>query len=367
MTRPRVAFLVNGGPGSAMALRAEALANRLAAFDCGILYRTADKLTAVVRMSRGLTAARPDICYVLDCGACGVAAAGLHQLRAGTPFVLDTGDAVVDLGRAMGRSRAGIAATRALESIAFRSAAAIVVRGSFHKDLLATGGVRATFIPDGVAVDRFAPNRKVSRTQRPLTIGLVGSSVWAPAHQTCYGWELVELVKLLRDQFAIRGVLIGDGSGIEILRRRCLEYGIADIVEFAGRLPFTELPTRLREFDICLSTQTDDVIGNVRTTGKLPLYLAAGRFVLASCVGEAARVLPPDMLVQYHGSHDPGYPARLATRINALLAAKTDFTHRPECVAIAREHFEYNRLAPRVESIIDGILTRSSRRALHHV
>jgi glycosyltransferase involved in cell wall biosynthesis len=367
MKRPRVAFVVNGGPGSAVALRAEAFANRLAGFDCGIVYRIGGKLTAVERMSRGLAAARPDICYVLDCGASGVAAAGLHRLRAGTPFVLDTGDAVVELGRALGRSRAGIAATRALERFALRSAAAIVVRGSFHQDLLAAGGVRATFIPDGVAVDQFAPNGRVNRTQRPLTIGLVGSSVWAPANQTCYGWELVELVRLLRDQFAIRGVIIGDGSGIEVLRRRCLEYGIADVVEFAGRLPFTELPSRLREFDICLSTQTDDLIGNVRTTGKLPLYLAAGRFVLASSVGEAARVLPPDMLVKFHGSHDPGYPARLATRIEVLIAAKTDFSHRPECVALAREHFEYNRLAPRVESVLDGVLTRSGRRAPHHV
>jgi hypothetical protein len=49
--------------------------------------------------------------------------------------------------------------------------------------------------------------------------------------------------------------------------------------------------------DICLSTQTNDVVGWVRTTGKLPLYLAAGRYVLASRVGEAARVLPEEMLV----------------------------------------------------------------------
>ena len=31
----------------------------------------------------------------------------------------------------------------------------------------------------------------------------------------------------------------------------------------------------------------------------MPLYLAAGRFVLASRVGEAARVLPPEMLVEF--------------------------------------------------------------------
>ena len=74
---------------------------------------------------------------------------------------------------------------------------------------------------------------------------------------------------------------------------------------FAGRRPLTELPALLAACDICLSTQTNDVPGNVRTTGKLPLYLACGRYILASNVGEAARVLPPEMLVPYDEQTPP--------------------------------------------------------------
>jgi glycosyltransferase involved in cell wall biosynthesis len=81
------------------------------------------------------------------------------------------------------------------------------------------------------------------------------------------------------------------------LKARCQELGIEGLVEFAGRVPYAELPGWLHRMDICLSMQTNDVVGWVRTTGKLPLYLAAGRFVLASRVGEAARVLPEEMLV----------------------------------------------------------------------
>src|SRR5262249_43404695 len=156
----------------------------------------------------------------------------------------------------------------------------------------------------GVVVDQFAVTPR-GETSSPagsladtLVIGLVGSSVWVPARQTCYGWELVELVRLLRGKLSrpVRGVLIGDGSGVDVVRRRCKQYGLEDVIEFAGRVPYAELPARLQAFDICLSTQTNDVIGHVRTTGKLPLYLAAGRFVLASRVGEAARILPEEML-----------------------------------------------------------------------
>ena len=156
----------------------------------------------------------------------------------------------------------------------------------------------------------------------------------------------------------VRGIIIGDGSGIEVLRGRCEEYGIAADIEFAGRVPYHVLPERLRQFDICLSTQTNDVIGNVRTTGKLPLYLAAGRFVLASRVGEAARVLPSEMLVEFRGNADPDYPARLADRLIRLIEAETDFSHRPECVALARTHFDYDLLTLRVAAVIREALAR---------
>ena len=123
-------------------------------------------------------------------------------------------------------------------------------------------------------------------------------------------------------------------------------------------MPYADLPGRLAGFDLCLSTQTNDVVGSVRTTGKLPLYLAAGRFVLATRVGEAARVLPPAMLVEYTGASDPDYPAKLAARVEALVAAGTDFGYRPECVALAREHFAYDRLAARVGRVLNRVLTR---------
>jgi glycosyltransferase involved in cell wall biosynthesis len=354
----RVAFVVNGGPGSAMAERAAAFADRLgAAFDCRLIFRVGSKIGAVGRILHALVETRPAKCYVFDLAASGVAAAGLYRHMTGTPFVVDTGDAVVELGRALGRGPAGLAATRAMEAYALRAASAIVVRGSYHQDLLARRGIRADFIPDGVAVDQFAPRRTPIRDpRRPLVLGLVGACVWAPARQTCYGAELVELVRLLRLRgVAARGVMIGDGNGIEVLRRRSRDAGIEEALEFAGRVPYADLPRRLCDFDICLSTQTNDIVGKVRTTGKLPLYLAAGRFVLASQVGEAARILPPEMLVPFAGGSDPDYPAKLAGRVGELIARRTDFAHRPECVSLARAHFDYDRLAPRVAAVLDTV------------
>jgi glycosyltransferase involved in cell wall biosynthesis len=367
--RPVVVFVVLGGPGAAMAERAGAFAARLAGdFDARLVCACGGggRAAAAGQVLRELFRTRPDVCYVLDITAAGVAAAGAYGAATGTPLVIDTGDAVVELGRVLGRGPLGMLATRGIEAYALRSAARVVVRGSHHRQLLAGRGVDAEFIPDGVALDQFAPALPATGDGptppgRPFTIGMVGTSVWSPVRRNCYGWELVELIRLLKDRLpgrAVRGVMVGDGSGIEVLRQRCRDSGVADRVEFAGRVPYGELPPWLRRFDIALSTQTDDVIGHVRTTGKLPLYLAAGRFVLASRVGEAARVLPPEMLVEYHGGVDLDYPARLAERVIALVSAGTDFGHRPECAALARAHFDYDQLAPRVAAVIRAALAR---------
>ena len=88
---------------------------------------------------------------------------------------------------------------------------------------------------------------------------------------------------------------------------------------FTGRVNYDELPRYLNLMDVCISTQSNDPVGQVRTSGKLPLYLACGRFVLATDVGEAARVLPREMLVTYNGANDPDYPARLVERLRELL------------------------------------------------
>src|SRR5262249_17970549 len=97
-----------------------------------------------------------------------------------------------------------------------------------------------------------------------------------------------------------------------------------------------------------------DVVGQVRTTGKLPLYLATGRYVLASRVGEAALVLPASMLVDYKNVKDPEYPHRLARKIrercsNISLRRASDRNRN-----LAIEHFDYAVLGSRLSVVLSG-------------
>jgi glycosyltransferase involved in cell wall biosynthesis len=151
--------------------------------------------------------------------------------------------------------------------------------------------------------------------------------------------------------------MIGDGSGIPRLKARCREDGIEGKMLFLGHVPHDRLPLYLNLIDVCLSTQTNDLVGQVRTTGKLPLYLATGRYILASKVGEAALVLDDEMLVEYDGVKDLRYPRKLAERITALLDKPETLGHSSKGVAVAKDRFDYSILARRVANLIRATLT----------
>lgn len=342
-----------------MADRARAFASRIAQhWHVDTAYRTGGRFGSVTDFSQWLSRTSPDIVYVFDMSLAGVLAASWYRWRTYTPLIIDTGDAITALARSI-RGPAGVAATALLERLALASANHLVVRGTFHKELLARDGVTVTLIPDGVDLGLFTPrDGRAARAQLgisdELTVAVLGSCVWSPTLQMAYGWDLVELLGLLKGE-RIRGILIGDGSGVSHLQQRARELGVEHQMVFAGRRALHELPELLAACDVCLSTQTNDVPGNVRTTGKLPLYLACGRYMLASQVGEARYVLPAEMLVPYDGTVDRAYPSRLAERVRALLHDRSRLQLGAQGTIVAREHFDYNLLAQRVSDVLTAV------------
>lgn len=360
-----VAFVVNGDYESAMGHRAREMASRMGDFDIHIAYRSQNKIISILKILGFLARIRPGLSYVFDLSYSGVVAAGLYRFFARNRLIIETGDAITELARSTGsRGRIGLWLTNLLEQTSYRIADRVVVRGSFHKELLAQQGIDADVIQDGVDTNNFGPEdvgelRKQYGLEGVLTVGLVGSSVWSEKLKMCYGWELVETLSLLKGK-PVKGVMIGSGSGISHLKARGREYEIENKIVFLGHIPSAELPRYLNLIDICLSTQTNDIVGQVRTTGKLPLYLAAGRYILASDVGEAARVLPGEMLVCYEGTKDTTYPERLRLRIQAILDHPEMLERSADGVELAVQYFDYAKLADRVKRVIEGAIAPSN-------
>ena len=108
-----------------------------------------------------------------------------------------------------------------------------------------------------------------------MTFGVVGSLRWNEHTQTCYGMEVINALVYLKSS-PIAAVIVGDGDGLPRLRRLVEEHELDDQVTFTGRQKDNDLYQWLSAIDVCISTQTNDLVGQVRTTGKLPLYTRSG-------------------------------------------------------------------------------------------
>lgn len=356
---PRVAFLVHGGPASIEAVRARGLANGYPGDRVRFLWREGSRSQTAVRWQASIRADRPDLLYVLNTAIPGAPLACGWRSLGGLPFVLDTGDAVYEMAR-----RSGIGAgwrlplLRVVETSAQRLAAVVVVRGTRHREFLRSQGLqRVELIRDGHSPQQHVEPAQVEalRRQRGLegrfVVGVMGSLVLSPRLGICYGWDLLEALVSLRD-LPVTGLVVGDGPGLDWLKGRAAALGVADRVVFTGRIPYDQVPAMLRLMDVALSTQTNNLPGQVRTTGKLPEYMAAGCFILASRVGEAELLLPGTMLVDYEGEVDRGYPARVAARIRLLAAAPELLTVRRTLPSIAARLCSYETLGQEFRRIV---------------
>ena len=355
-----------------MAARSAGLARHLNRVSARYVAR-ADSLTSQPALRRRLTGLfsllyrlyrnRISLLYVIDVGPINLLAGTLAKVLLRTRFVIDTGDLIYELAVEEGSPFPVRAIKKVSEKLSLTLSDAIVVRGAFHKELLQKRGYRNVFcIPDGVDTS-FSYLRDVTELRRDLklqnvtTIGLMATTHWNRRSQTCNGWELVEAIALLRD-LPVVGLLIGDGSGLPMLKQRAFQLKICDKMKFFGRLPYGRLPDYLSLIDVCLLTQPNNLCGWVRTTGKLPEYLALGRYIIATEVGTAATILRDKRmgrLLPYEGVQDDSYPAKLADAIRRLIYDKVQCKFSKVNVDVAKRRFDYRVLAGELEMALDAV------------
>jgi glycosyltransferase involved in cell wall biosynthesis len=359
---PRIVVLVHGAADSIEAVRARGLTQQYPRDQARLLWRDQPRFSAWRAWTRAIKAFSPDLLYVVNTAMPGALLACWWRCRQRLPFILDTGDVVYEMAARAGTvARAKLPALKIVESLAQRMADTVVVRGTRHQEFLQRQGYRRVrLIRDGFMpmVDDTAEAEARLKARLGLEnqfiVGVMGSLVYSPRLGICYGWDLVRALAQVRD-LPIRGLVIGDGPGRGWLENQARAYGVGDRVVFCGRVPYAEVPVYLRLADVVLSTQTNNLPGQVRTTGKLPEYMAAERFILASRVGEAALVLPEEMLLDYEGEVDPEYPCKLAARLRVLCSEPRRLEARHALRTIAEKEFSYTALSAQFNQVVASV------------
>jgi hypothetical protein len=356
---PRVAMLIHGGPQSVEAIRARGLVSALPPDRVLFLYREGSRRETAAHWEKQITDWNPDLLYLLNTAMPGCVIGLKQKWFSRRPYLLDTGDVIYAMAKSAGTTpwwkMPGLAL---FEGLTQNNAAAIIVRGSRHQEYLQKGGhAHVHLIRDGCSpaptptMEAVAALKKELNLTAPLIVGLMGSLTFSPTLQICYGWDLVEaLAQLPKD--TVQCVIIGDGTGREWLEAKARDLGVWDRIRFCGRIPYEKVPLYLRVLDVALSTQTNNLAGQVRTTGKLPEYMAAACYVLASNVGDAAVLLPRGMTLEYHGTVDRAYPTRLAARIRELVAHPEQLQERHTLPALAEKFCSYRVLAEEFKKVL---------------
>lgn len=88
----------------------------------------------------------------------------------------------------------------------------------------------------------------------------------------------------------LRWHIVGDGSELENLKALACRLGVSNVV-FHGRRPAEEMPKYYSMADVMLVTMQKDPVLSLTLPGKMQTYMAAGKPILGSIDGAAARLI----------------------------------------------------------------------------
>jgi len=102
----------------------------------------------------------------------------------------------------------------------------------------------------------------------------------------------VEAVSMLRKANPdTRYAIVGTGSKFKALKRLAVRLGVADVIRFMGAVRHDLVPHYLAASDITVACFEDNEITRCKSPLKVVEYLAAGKAIVASAVGEVKTML----------------------------------------------------------------------------
>lgn len=355
----KICILVNGKKDSILGRRVEQFCRYSSSLKgASVFYRDdAHKILSIFYFIVNLIRIGPKLVYVDSVAFSGCIAAVFLKPILHFRYIILTGDDYYHIIKQLHGSFWALFAGF-LERLTYRIADAVISMSPYQRDYLICKGYKNVFyINIGVDTETFKPFAVDELKQKLglkdfLTIGSLGSINWDKKYNYSYGWEVVEVIKILKDK-SVKGLIVGDGSGLPHLKKLVQSYGILDRIVFTGSIPYGEMPSYVNCMDVCFSTQSNNMVGKMRIPAKLGEYLACGKFVIATDVGYT-QILLKDIgaSIPYQGIRDDSYPVKAAAIIEKILTDRSILDKAKKGIDIAKEIFDFKKLSQQLEEVI---------------
>jgi len=220
--------------------------------------------------------------------------AGWMKLRNRVKVIFDHHDLNPELYEAKydGRRDFFYRLLRVAERCTFAVADVVITTGESYREVAVTRGHKR---PQDVFVVRSAPELARFQAVEPVEaykrgrrylVGYVG--VMGPQEGLDY---LLRAIRYIIDtgRTDISFTLIGDGPSAPQLKALALDLGLADYVDFPGRVPDDELIARLSTCEVCVNPDPYNPFNDASVMNKILEYMSLGRPVVQFDLTEGRR------------------------------------------------------------------------------
>jgi glycosyltransferase involved in cell wall biosynthesis len=178
-----------------------------------------------------------------------------------------------------------------LERSTYRAADVVIATNESYRDVaVSRGGMspdRVFVVRSAPAVERFRPVPAEPELKKGKPHLLCYLGVMGPQDGVDYA---LRALAALRDELGRtdwHAVFVGAGDTFEAMVELSGRLGLADQVEFTGRIPDEELVRYLSTADVCLSPDPMNPLNDVSTMNKIMEYMAMGRPIVSFDLREA--------------------------------------------------------------------------------
>ncbi len=253
------------------------------------------------------------------------------------------------------------------ERLNLAAADLIVVVSDVLRDSLVEAGIPPSKVlvnPNGVDPERFCPGLDVGELrselgfERKTVLGFSGTfGLW---HGIPTLAAAMPLVARARPDAAF--LLLGDGPLRKTVEDTVARHGLEDRVVLPGLVPHAQMPRYLAACDVLLSPHGRQADGHefFGSPTKLYEYMAAGRAIVASRVGQIGDVLSDEETALLVEPDDPD------ALVEAIVRLVDDPSLRDRLGRAARAQAERSHTWRRNAERLLGALSDPGREARHH-